>query len=103
MRQPLAALAALAASGACVAALCVAPLVAACSDDASHARARANADASPAQGADANAFNGNATAAGDAGASAPLATPVIHYPPEDGADDAPGATAASAQPASNPG
>ncbi|AHI72302.1 hypothetical protein [Burkholderia thailandensis] len=102
MRQPLAALAA---SGACVAALCVAPLVAACGDDASHARARANADASPApaQGADANAFNGNATAAGDAGASAPLATPVIHYPPEDGADDAPGATAASAQPASNPG
>ncbi|AJY42029.1 hypothetical protein I6G56_03145 [Burkholderia humptydooensis] len=96
MRQRLAAV---------VAALCVAPLAAACSDDTS--QARANADTSPAslQGGAANAFNGGATAAGNApaGASAPLATPVIHYPPEDSADDASGATAASAQPASNPG
>ncbi|KVK83794.1 hypothetical protein [Burkholderia sp. MSMB1498] len=99
MRQRLAALAAFAG------ALCVAPLVAACSNEASHARAESHADASPAspQGGAANAFNGNATAAGNAGASAPLATPVIHYPPEDDADDASGATAASARPASHPG
>ncbi|AJX30895.1 hypothetical protein [Burkholderia oklahomensis] len=96
MRQRLAAF---------VAALCVVPLAAACSDDASHARAETNADAQTASlpGAAANAFNGGAAAGRTASASAPLATPVIHYPPEDEADDASGATAASAHPASNPG
>ncbi|KGC77135.1 putative lipoprotein [Burkholderia pseudomallei] len=85
-----------------VAALCVAPLVAACSDDASHANAGAGTSPAAQPGGAANAFNGGATGAGNASASAPLATPVIHYPPEDAADDASGA-AASAQSASHPG
>ncbi|WP_342304950.1 hypothetical protein AAFM49_05370 [Burkholderia pseudomallei] len=86
-----------------VAALCVAPLVAACSDDASHANAGAGTSPAAQPGGAANAFNGGATTAGNASASAPLATPVIHYPPEDAADDASGAAAASAQSASRPG
>lgn len=86
-----------------VAALCVAPLVAACSDDASHANAGAGTSPAAQPGGAANAFNGGATAAGNASASAPLATPVIHYPPEDAADDASGAAAATAQSASHPG
>ncbi|CAJ2983841.1 hypothetical protein [Burkholderia pseudomallei] len=86
-----------------VAALCVAPLVAACSDDASHANAGAGTSPAAQPGGAANAFNGGATAAGNASASAPLATPVIHYPPEDAADDASGAAAGSAQSASHPG
>ncbi|AOJ03100.1 hypothetical protein WS70_15750 [Burkholderia mayonis] len=96
MRQRLAAL---------VTALCVVPLVAACGDDASHARAETNAGAQTASPPDtaANSFNGGAVASHTAPASAPLATPVIHYPPEDEAGDASGTTAASAHPASNPG
>ncbi|AIP03227.1 lipoprotein [Burkholderia pseudomallei] len=86
-----------------VAALCVAPLVAACSDDASHANAGAGTSPAAQPGGAANAFNGGATTAGNASTSAPLATPVIHYPPEDAADDASGAAAASAQSASHPG
>ncbi|AIV64355.1 hypothetical protein [Burkholderia pseudomallei] len=86
-----------------VAALCVAPLVAACSDDASHANAGAGTSPAAQPGDAANAFNGGATGAGNASASAPLATPVIHYPPEDAADNASGAAAASAQSASHPG
>lgn len=86
-----------------VAALCVAPLVAACSDDASHANAGAGTSPAAQPGGAANAFNGGATTAGNASASAPLATPVIHYPPEDAAADASGAAAASAQSASHPG
>ncbi|AOJ11466.1 hypothetical protein [Burkholderia mayonis] len=96
MRQRLAAL---------VAVLCAVPLVAACGDDVSHARAETNADAQTASLPDAAAqsFNGGAMTSHTAPASAPLATPVVHYPPEDEADDASGATAASAHPASNPG
>ncbi|KVQ77228.1 hypothetical protein WK07_18335 [Burkholderia multivorans] len=63
--------------------LCVAAL-AACSDDAPHDTQAA--DASQQAGASAgsaNAFNGGASANVAASAAAPLAPPVVHYPPDD--------------------
>ncbi|WP_323119674.1 hypothetical protein [Burkholderia alba] len=89
-----------------VLALSAAVLLAACSDDATHA-ARAGADArqtgaSANAGDTASAFNSTAPASGGASGDAPLATPVVHYPPDD-SDDAPDSTATAAAPASTPG
>ncbi|KVE33247.1 hypothetical protein [Burkholderia sp. TSV86] len=85
--------------------VCAASLLTACSDDASEAsRAQANAATQqpPFAKNGADAFNGGAPAGGNLAASAPLAPPVIHYPPEDADEDASGAKAALMHSASSP-
>lgn len=64
-------------------------MLAACSDDSHPAPSSDAASASSARGGDASAFKGGAASAPvPASGQPPLAPPVVHYPPAQGASDA---------------
>ncbi|AOK05535.1 hypothetical protein LGM90_12270 [Burkholderia sp. AU28942] len=83
--------------------LCATVFVAACSDDAPH-DTHADDASQPARASSgsASAFNSDAGANAAASDAAPLAPPVVHYPPDDDDDAKPAMNAGASGVAASP-